>query len=554
MEKFDFKFYKWEKETPNKVFLKQPFGSKWESWTWAEVGDKARRIANALLALDLPPKSHIGLVSKNCREWIVADLAIMMAGYVSVPFFPTLTGKQLEVVLDLGDVKALFVGKVEDWDGMKTGISPNMPIISFPHYEGNSEIDRGQKWEDLLLKHERLEETAVISMDDLWTIVFTSGTTGTPKGVMLDYKILDNASIPIESTNPLKIDLNGNNRFFSYLPLNHIAERLVVEVCVFSYGGEIYFTESLENFAKNLQDAKPTIFLGVPRIYTKFQQAILAKMPQARLNTLLKIPIVSKIIKKKLRTALGLNAAKIWVSGAAPLPESLKLWYAKIGIYISNGYGMTENCAIFTLLEAGVNKSGSVGKPQIGAEIKIDEETGEILNSGKYVMRGYYKNPEKTAEVFQDGWLKTGDQGYVDDDGFLYITGRIKDTFKTSKGKYIVPGPIEWALGANQDIEQICLVGLGCPQPMALINVSALGLQKDAKELEQSLTETLNSVNSDLPNYQKVAKIIVLKEAWSVDNGCLTPTLKIKRNVINNNYQSSLDTWYQDEARIILTS
>ena len=551
MEKFDFKFYKWEKETPNKPFLKQPFGDVWETWTWAEAGDKARRIANGLLALNLPPKSHIGIVSKNCREWIIADIAIIMAGYVSVPFFPTLTGFQIKEVMELGDVAALFVGKVENWDDMKNGISDDIPIITFPHYAGNSIINKGQKWNDVISNHEPFKDVAEIAMDDLWTIIFTSGTTGTPKGVMLDFKIFDNSRIPTEATNPLKIDLDGNNRFFSYLPLNHIAERLVVEATVLTYGGEIYFSESLATFGKNLQEAKPTIFFGVPRIYTKFQQGVLAKMPQKKLDTFFKIPIVSGLIKKKLRKALGLNDAKIWVSGAAPLPESLKEWYDTIGIEITNGYGMTENSAICTFLGAGENKKGSVGKAQVSAIIKIDEQTGEILNSGPYIMRGYYKNPEKTNEVIKDGWLHTGDQGYIDDEGYLFITGRIKDSFKTAKGKYIVPGPIELKFSSNQDIEQICLVGLGCPQPLLLVNLSEIGQGKSKEDLNASLEVTLNEVNKELPNYQKVAKIVIIKEPWSIDNGTLTPTLKIKRNVVTNKCQEELMTWYNADSKIV---
>jgi len=551
MEKFDFKFYKWEKETPNKPFLKQPFGDVWETWTWAEAGDKARRIANGLLALNLPPKSHIGIVSKNCREWIIADIAIIMAGYVSVPFFPTLTGFQIKEVMELGDVAALFVGKVENWDDMKNGISDDIPIITFPHYAGNSIINKGQKWNDVISNHEPFKDVAEIAMDDLWTIIFTSGTTGTPKGVMLDFKIFDNSRIPTEATNPLKIDLDGNNRFFSYLPLNHIAERLVVEATVLTYGGEIYFSESLATFGKNLQEAKPTIFFGVPRIYTKFQQGVLAKMPQKKLDTFFKIPIVSGLIKKKLRKALGLNDAKIWVSGAAPLPESLKEWYDTIGIEITNGYGMTENSAICTFLGAGENKKGSVGKAQVNAIIKIDEQTGEILNSGPYIMRGYYKNPEKTNEVIKDGWLHTGDQGYIDDEGYLFITGRIKDSFKTAKGKYIVPGPIELKFSSNQDIEQICLVGLGCPQPLLLVNLSEIGQGKSKEDLNASLEVTLNEVNKELPNYQKVAKIVIIKEPWSIDNGTLTPTLKIKRNVVTNKCQEELMTWYNADSKIV---
>ncbi|MEM7510575.1 MAG: AMP-binding protein [Bacteroidota bacterium] len=552
MEVFDFDFYRWEKERANEPFLRQPFGDTWEVWTWGEVGHMARKLATGLKSLGLPPGSHIGLVSKNCREWFVADIAMMMAGYVSVPFFPTLTGKQIAEVLEIGDVKALFVGKLEVWDDMKTGVPEDMPVIRFPHYPGNSEVKRGLDWNEFIDKHEPLEETAKLNLNDTWTIIFTSGTTGTPKGVMLSYKNLMGTKIPIESSNPLKFDKGGNNRFFSYLPLNHIAERIVVEQASLMYGGTVSFSESLDTFAKNLSETKPTFFLGVPRIYTKFQQGILAKMPQEKLNKMLKIPILNNIVKKKIRAGLGLNDARTWVSGAAPLPEALKVWFSKIGVYISNGYGMTENCAVCSLLDPHVSKPGAVGRPQPGVEVKIDPDTGEIMMRAPFVMEGYYKDPAKTAEVKdEEGWLRTGDQGRLDEDGDLHITGRVKDTFKTTKGEFIVPGPIEWEFGSNQDIEQICIVGLGCPQPMALVNLSEGAATKAKNEIVSSLESTRSTVNSSIPNYQRVSKIIVIDEPWSVENGMLTPTLKVKRNVMNDRFRDAMQDWQNASDSIL---
>ncbi len=551
MENFDFQFYKWEKESANKPFLLQPFGDKWETWTWGEAGQMARKLATGLRSLGLPPKSHIGLVSKNCREWIITDLAIIMAGYISVPLFPTLTGEQISTVLDLGDVKALFVGKVEVWDDMKKGVPADMPIIAFPHYEGNSKVTKGHQWNDFINKFEPLEEVSIPKLSDTWTIIFTSGTTGTPKGVVHTYQTYENSKIPTEELNPLKLDLGGNNRFFSYLPLNHIAERVVVEATVLRYGGTLSFSESIATFAKNLGDTKPTVFFGVPRIYTKFQLGILAKMPQKRLDTLLKIPIVSGFIKKKLRTALGLDKAKTCASGAAALPQALKEWYKKIGINIQNGYGMTENCAICTFLDGDDAKVDSVGKPQPGVDLKINEDTDEILMRGPYVMKGYYKDPEKTADVLEDGWLRTGDQGYIDSEGYLFITGRVKDTFKTLKGEFIVPGPIELGYTDNNNIEQLCLVGHACPQPMLLVNLSEIASSISKEEVIENLETTLKETNKELANYEKVSKIIVVKDMWSVDNGLLTPTLKVKRNVVNKKYQKSLEKW-QDAAETVI--
>lgn len=551
MEKYVLPFYENEAKLKDKPFLKQPFGDKWEVTTWAEAGQMARKLATGLQSLGLREKAHIGIVSKNCREWVIADLAIMMAGYVSVPFYATLTSDQINEVLRLGDVDALFVGKLEVWEEMKNGIPAEMPVIRFPHYEGNSKVERGHDWQEFMNAHEPITGNPSPDYDDTWTIVFTSGTTGTPKGVVHTWRTVDSTSVIMQHQNTLEISLEGDNHFFSYLPLNHIAERVVVEFSAISYGGDISFTENLARFAKNLQDTRPTLFFAVPRIWTKFQMGVLAKMPQKKLNTMLKIPIVSGMVKKKLLAGLGLDRTRATLTGAAPMSEAQKDWYRKIGLYIFEGYGMTENCAISTTLSGKDIKPGSVGTARYGSEVRIDPETNEILFKAPWNMIGYYKDPEKTAETIKDGWLHTGDEGRLDENGYLYITGRVKDTFKTSKGKFIVPAPIEWEFGHNSDIEQICIVGLGCPQPMALIVPSEMGAAKPQAELKVSLEKTLKEVNTKMPNYRKVSTMIVTKDIWSVENGLLTPTLKVKRNVMNQRYRDLFMGWHEDAESVV---
>ncbi len=544
-------YYHWERETPDAPFLRQPFGDRWEIYTWKEACLMARKLATGLHSLGLPEKAHIGLVSKNCREWIIADIAIQMAGYVSVPLYPTLTSDQISEVLRLGDVNALFVGKMEVWDEMKKGVPADMPIIAFPHYEGNSKVTEGFQWHDWMNQFDPMEGETVLNPADIWTIVFTSGTTGTPKGVVLLNEIDHPLEELIQSSNHLKISLEGDNAFFSFLPLNHIAERVIVETNCLKYGGTISFAENLDTFAKNLRDTRPTVFFAVPRIWTKFQLGILNNTPQKKLDRLLKIPIVSSLVKNKIRKALGLDRSRVQVTGAAPMPQEQKDWYNKIGIPISEGYGMTENCAVCTFLTAEEDKPGSVGKAQVGSVIRIDPETEEILYKAPWNMAGYYKAQEKTAETLKDGWLHTGDQGRLDEEGYLYITGRVKDTFKTSKGKFIVPAPIEWKFESNPDIEQICITGLGCPQPLALIFPSEIGLKKSDVELRASLEATLKKVNQELPNYQKISTIVITKEVWDVENGLLTPTLKVKRNKLYERYKDLLKAWHDHDATII---
>lgn len=542
-----------EKSTPNAPFLRQPFGDRWEVYTWGETGQMVRKFAAALQSMGLKENAHIGLVSKNCREWVIADLAISMAGYISVPFFATLTGDQINQVLTLGDVDLLIAGKIEKpvWADMKNGIPKDMPVISMFTYDDHATIEGATDWQELMDNHEPMQDVTFPGVKDLWTIIFTSGTTGTPKGVMLTHSSQAELLEATREENILKFDLNGDNRFMSFLPLNHIAERVVVEGACLCYGGVLSFAESLDTFAKNLSDTQPTMFFAVPRIWKKFQLGILSKMPQSRLNLLLKIPILNNVIKKKLQTALGLRESRMNISGAAAISQDLKDWFMKIGIPISEGYGMTENAAACTFLDAFDNKPGSVGKAQPGVELKIVEETGEVCMRAAYVMEGYYKSPDKTAEVIKDGWLHTGDQGRIDEDGYLYLTGRVKDTFKTAKGKYIVPSPIEFKFSENKDIEQLCLVGLGMPQPLLIIVPSEIGMAKSQDELKASLEANLSEANGSLASYKKISTIIVAKDAFSVENGMLTPTLKVKRPQVNNRYLNLLEAWHNMPEKVI---
>ena len=551
--KFYFKFYDWEEKFKDKPFLRQPFGDSWDEYTWGETGQLARRLATGLKSLGLNKGSHIGLISKNCREWIIADLAIIMAGYVSVPFFPNLKSTEIKSLIEFGEVSALFVGKLENWEEMKNGVDKDLPIIAFPHYENNSIVSEGFQWDEFISKFEPQRENYHPNLDDVWTIIFTSGTTGNPKGVVLSFKINQSTDVMYtKNYNPLCVDFDGNNSFFSYLPLNHIAERIAIEFTAFKNGGVISFTESIETFVKNLSDVQPSVFFGVPRIYTKFQLGILSKFNQKKLDILLAIPLLSNIIKKKLKKALGLYNAKVVVSGAAAMQIAQRNWFRKIGVNITIGYGMTENCAITTQLPgSNFTKPGSVGKVQPQVEIKIDDSTEEVLMRGPYMMLGYFNDKIITNNTIKDGWLHTGDKGRIDSDGYLYITGRVKDTFKTSKGEFIDPGKIEAMFGEVDFFDQICVVGLGIPQPIMLVNISEVGKKLEKNDSENKLTEKLNSVNELSFNYKKVAKIIICKDLWTPENEILTPTMKIKRGNVDKLYQDNYLDWYNNSKKIV---
>ncbi|MCS6822060.1 MAG: AMP-binding protein [Microscillaceae bacterium] len=547
------KFYEWEKKQPNKVYLRQPSGNQWINYTWAEVGDQARRIATAINSLGLPPKSNIGIISKNCAHWIISDLAILMAGHVSVPFYPTLSAEQLNQVLNHSECKVLFIGKLDEpnWKAMKAGIPGNIQCITYPQYNQSAKIEeKGYwKWEDLLKKYEPKKDNHIPDLDDIFTIIYTSGTTGMPKGVMHSFYT---SSIGIDSAAEILKIGSTEDRYFSYLPLCHIAERAIVESASIHSGGTVYFADTLESFAANLAEAQPTHFLAVPRIWTKFQMGILAKIPQKKLDLLLKIPILSSIIKKKIKKKLGLSKAKVILTGAAPMPPALLSWYHKLGIYIQEAYGMTENNGECTLMRLDKVKMGTVGQPYPGVQLKIDKENNnEILMKAEWVMVGYYKEPGKTAETIQDGWLRTGDSGEIDEEGFLKITGRVKDTFKGAKGEFIVPGPIEAGFATNTNIEQVCIVGRGLPQPIALVVLSEFGKNLDKIAITESLEATRKAINQKLVHYERVEKVVVVKEPWTIENGLLTPTLKIRRNILEEKYEGLLQKWYEKSDSVI---
>ncbi len=542
-------FYRYEKEKANRPFLHQPFGDTWETYTWAEVGDKARRLATWLKKQCPKEKAHISIVSKNCREWFIADIATMMAGFVSVPFYSNLKGTELREVITLGDVDLLLIGKVEGWEDMKTGIPEGVKVGKLPHYENFPKIDIGTEW-DTMMKEEPLQGNPVPKPDDIWSIIFTSGTTGTPKGAYFtEGKLMEALSHP-SSSHWFLLDENKENRFFSYLPLNHIAER-TVEFLGIRFGVEVFFAESLDTFPQNLKDAKPTLFLAVPRIWTKFRQGILAKMPQKKLAILLRIPFVSTFIKKKLKAALGLEKARICITGAAPMTDYEKAWWVKLGFPLSEAYGQTETLGYGCYSPVGGMRSGTIGKPHKGFELKIDEETQEILFKFPMIMNGYYKDPEKTAETIREGWLHTGDAGVIDSEGYLSITGRVKDTFKTEKGEFIVPTNIEHRYSVNADIEQMCLLGLGMPQPIMVVVPSEAAAAKPKEELEKSLEETMLQVNNELEKHARVNTVLIAKEPFATDNGLLTPTLKVKRFNVHTKYADKLRVYCEDKRDII---
>ncbi len=535
--------YHWESETPNKVYLRQPINGVYKEWTWKETAAEVRKMGAVLKGLNLPPQTKIGILSKNCAHWIMSDLAIMMSGHISIPMYPNLSPNSVRQILDHSETKVLFVGKLDDYESMKPGVPEDMYCITYPFYS-ESGYDT---WDDLTANVEPISENLIRDPEDLATIIYTSGTTGIPKGVM--HKFYNFSFASTHAINTVKV--GPDDTFFSYLPLCHIAEKILVEMGGMYSGGRVDFAESLESFAQNLAYSSPTVFLGVPRIWAKFQQGILGKLPQKKMDMLLGIPILGGLIKKKVRKGLGLNDAKNVFTGAAPTPAALIIWFEKLGIRIQEAYAMTENCCYSHVTLNDNIKIGYVGTPLPHCDAKISED-GEILIKHEALMDGYYKEPELTSESFTaDGYLRTGDKGEIDHEGFLKITGRLKDLFKTAKGKYVAPAPIELKIEANNDIEQVCVVGSGLPQPLALIVLSEEGRKNSKDEIETSLTNTLESVNNQIDHHESMKKFIVMKEEWTIENGILTPTMKVKRNDLEKVHAGKYETWYEEDGSIL---
>ncbi len=532
--------YKWEQEKPEEIYLSQPIDGTWHHWSWKEFGIEVRKMASYLKSLDLPMGSKIALLSKNCAHWMMTDMAVMMSGHISVPLYPNLNAETLAKILIHSESKLLFVGKLDNFNDMKSGIPAGMDCITFPFYAENY-----QRWDNLTKEIEPMQENIIRESKELATIIYTSGTTGTPKGVMHKFY-----NFSFATTNAVQTLVLSNEVFFSYLPLCHIAERLLVQMGSLYSGGRVYFAESLDTFADNLAAASPTVFLGVPRIWTKFQQGILTKLPQNKLNILLSIPLISSLIKSKIKKGLGLHNTRNTFTGAAPTPVSLIKWFARLGINIQEAYAMTENTCYSHVSYSNNINVGYVGQALPKCDVKLSAHK-EILIKHDALMDGYYKMEKETKETIVDGWLHTGDEGEIDENGFLKITGRVKDLFKTSKGKYVAPSPIEMRLSANKNIEQVCVVGTGLPQPIAIIVLSERGKNKSKEDLISSLTTTLEVVNPKLDSHEKIHNFIVVAEEWTVENKLLTPTMKIKRNAIEKIYNMNYKNWYEGD-RVVL--
>ena len=533
-------FYQRESAHPEKIYMVQPqAGGQVEGLTWAQVGEQARRAAAWLRQLELPAGSRIAIISKNCAHWVVADLAIWMAGHVSVPLYPNLTAETVGQVLRHSEAALAFIGKLDDWPAMSGGVPEGVTTVGLP-LRPSGRFDT--LWSDLQ-SCAPIRDNPQPPAEQLATIIYTSGTTGLPKGVMHSF---GNFGFTASQAVAL-FDIGEQDRLLSYLPLCHVAERIFVQLASIYAGQTIYFAQSLETFVHDIRRARPTVFFAVPRIWTKFQMGVYSKMPAKKLDRLLRLPFLGRLFARKVLAGLGLDAVRYAMSGGAPVTEALMNWYQRLGLEILEVYGMTENCGYSHVCRPGRHKQGWIGQSNPEVEVRIGAQ-GEVQVRSGSVTQGYYKDPQLTAATLgDDGFLHTGDKGEQDAEGYLRLTGRIKEIFKTSKGKYVAPAPIETRLAVHEQIEQVCVIGAGLPQPMALCILSDAGRElacSDSRHtLQSSLAAWLEEVNRNLDKHEKLQGLIVIGDVWAVENGFLTPTLKIKRSVVECAYGPRLQEW-----------
>ena len=583
---FDFIYYQQENYPQKKCYAFKK-GNTWNSISTNEFIDQANTVSRALLNLGVKPNDKIAVISSNNRpEWHALDIGVLQIGAQNVPLYPTLSTKDYQYIIKHSDAKFCFVS---DKLLLKKVLETRQNTALQEVYTFD-EIDPETSWNAFLKLGESKENQQevedrknTIQTDDLATIIYTSGTTGTPKGVMLSHRnIVENTLVSADA-----LDLTaGHKRVISFLPINHIFERFASYYYQYK-GFEVYFAESLDQLGENLKEVKPHFMPVVPRLVEKVFDKIIAKgnelsgikkvlfflslelaekyQPYNKkgLGYNIKLYFARKLVFSKWKEALG-GKMQFMVTGSAPIQERLIRIFTAAGIPIFEGYGLTETSPGVSIndLRNGNFKVGTVGKILKDVEVKIADD-GEILVKGSNVMLGYYKDEELTKNAFEDGYLKTGDIGTLDEEGFLKITDRKKEMFKTSGGKYIAPAVLESQFKRSPFIEQIMVIGENEKMPAALIQLNFDYVKEWSKKqnhtikdittdlkLNFRIQDEIDYYNQNFGSWESIKKFEITPEEWTVENDLITPTLKIKRKKIKKKYQYLFDKIYKDEEDI----
>ncbi|WP_452223362.1 AMP-dependent synthetase/ligase [Lacinutrix chionoecetis] len=582
---FDFPHYQL-KHKPNDKALITKYNGKWEAISTQEYVDKANTISRALLRLGIEKDDKIAVISTTNRtEWNIMDIGILQLGAQNIPIYPTISAEDYEYVLNHSESIYCFVSDAEVLEKVKkVQANTNVKeVYSFNHIEGckhYSELFELGKDDSNQLEVEARKDA--VKPNDLATIIYTSGTTGKPKGVMLSHWNITSNALDSSPRVPLK---NGENKVLSFLPICHIFERVLIYVYQYA-GTSIYFAEAIDKIADNSKEVKPNLMSVVPRLLEKVFDKIMLKgeeLSGIKKNLFywavrlaekwepygkngwwyeFKLSIANKLIFSKWREALG-GELSTMVSGSAALQPRLTRIFCAAGMQVMEGYGLTETSPVVAV---GVYKDhgfrvGAVGKPIRNVEVKIAED-GEILIKGPNVMLGYYKDPEKTAEVMTKDYFHTGDKGEIDADGFLKITGRKKEMFKTSGGKYVIPPLLENDMKQSLFIEQIMVVGESEKMPAAIIqpnfdfirdwiDLKKHKVGKSNSEIANSeivinrIQEEVAKYNKHFGKWEQIKRFELTPDVWSIEGGHLTPTMKMKRKIIKEIYQDLYNKIYR---------
>lgn len=579
---FDFYAFQ-QKHYPTEDSLAGKVNGKWEKYSTAKVIDLSNKLSTGLLKLGIAPGDKIALISNNRPEWIITDLAILQIGAVNVPMYPTISEKDYEFIFNDSEVKVVFVSDTEILEKVRKAQNgcPNLKsVFSF------DKIENTTHWSTLCSENPNIEQIeklkSQIKASDLATLIYTSGTTGSPKGVMLSHSNIASNTIASKERLPVNEDARG----VSFLPLCHVYERMLSYLYVYT-GVSLYFAESLETIGADIKEVKPEVFTAVPRVLEKVFDKIIAKgaeltgikkslffwavnlaekyEPYAANGPIyeMKLKIANKLIFSKWREALG-GQVKAVASGSASLNPKLARIFNAAGIPVLEGYGLTETSPVVSVNQVENNgmKFGTTGRPITGVQVKIAED-GEILVKGPNVMMGYYKRPDLTAEVLdENGWFHTGDIGEMVDGQFLKITDRKKEIFKTSGGKYIAPQMIENQFKESRFIEHIIVIGENRKHPSALIVPDFEFLKEWCKKKGYScesnkemienekviarIQKEVDQKNSPFGKWEQIKRFKLLEKPFSVEGGQLTPTLKLKRKKIMEEYKDVVESIYSD--------
>ena len=581
----------------DRVAMRYKPKDKWEEITWNQFGDLVRNTSKALLDCGIGEQETVGIFSQNMPLWTVADIASLCIRGIPVPIYATNTAKQAEYIINDAEIKVLFVGDAEQYSKIMQILPENKHLQKIIVFKESVPIQKSEKimyFKDFLKIGEQSNKDTILSermqkakIDDLLTLIYTSGTTGEPKGVMLTHS---NVIFQKGEHDLRLIDPNDNDVSLAFLPLSHVFERIWTYY-VFATGMTNNYLEDPGKIIECIQEVKPTIMCAVPRFYEKIYATVFNQLESASpLKRKLfnwavsvgakhnnkkkdqqfippflrfKFAIADTLVLKKIREVVG-GRIKFFPCAGAPLSQEIEEFFYACGIFICYGYGLSETTATVTCHEPYKFKFGAVGKPLPHVEVKIDENNGEILVRGGNVMKGYYKKPQATSEVFtHDGWFRTGDAGYIEENGELRITERIKDLMKTSGGKYIAPQMIESTIGADHFIEQMAVIGDQRKYVTALIVPSFIALEEYAKKHNISFTsredliskpeiiefyrQRIEEAQKELARFEKIKRFTLLPHEFTVESGEITPTLKIKRKAIADKYKDIIDAMYKDE-------